>query len=204
MLIEGSKVLAASRSEVWQALNDPAFLQRAIPGCRRCVQKADDQLDVALGASVGPIKAEFTVELQKLDVVEETSYVLKGEGRAGAVGSAVGNVKVELSDVDGGTLLRYAAQTDISGRVAQLGSRMIDGAARKFSEEFFANVARLLRPEVESTDSTRSPVRTIAPSAAPMASLELSQALSRLAWKLAIACAIGTFSGAWLASMMVH
>jgi carbon monoxide dehydrogenase subunit G len=204
MLIEGSKVLAASRSEVWQALNDPAFLQRAIPGCRRCVQKADDQLDVALGASVGPIKAEFTVELQKLDVVEETSYVLKGEGRAGAVGSAVGSVKVELSDVDGGTLLRYAAQTEISGRVAQLGSRMIDGGARKFSEEFFANVAGLLRPAAEPDGSTRVPVRATAPSAPPAASLELAQALSGLAWRLCIACAVGTFAGAWLASRMVH
>jgi hypothetical protein len=202
MLIDGTKIVAAPRADVWRALNDPAFLRSAIPGCRHVERDTAGNLDVAMSAAVGSIKADFDVRLQVLDVVEQVSYVLKGQGTAGPVGSAGGSVRVELSDIDGGTVLRYSAQTEMTGRIAQIGTRMIDSAARRFSEAFFANIAELLGPV---------PVAALAGDAATGRKGEAAdvvsagtRALSALVWKLAVACAIGAFAGTFLASLLVR
>jgi carbon monoxide dehydrogenase subunit G len=203
MLIEGSKTIAAPRPEVWKALNDPAFLQRVIPGCRTVRALSDTELEVGLTVAVGPIRTGFDMKLQKVDVVPERSYVLRGSGAAGAAGSATGKVHVELTDVEGGTLLRYSATTELSGRIAQLGSRMIDSAARRYSEQFFAAVAvafsqpapgPALRPELRM-----EPARVAAASGGDIAAV-----LSGAVWKLFVACSVGTFAGAMAASVLVR
>lgn len=202
MLIEGSKTLAAPRAAVWKALNDPELLRLTIPGCREVAELAPGKLEIGLSAAVGPIKTSFNVELDKLDVVELESYTLRGKGSAGAAGSASGAVRVALSDIDQGTLLTYAAETEISGKVAQLGARLIDAAARRFSEEFFANIARRLGPAATAGASptpSASSARAVPAPHEPAA----ATALSRLAWKLALGCGVGSFLGS-LAASWIH
>lgn len=225
MLIEGTKILALPRAEVWRALNDPAFLQSVIPGCRKVAEPAPGQLVMALTAAVGPIKASFDVEMQKLEVVAPESYVLAGRGSAGVAGSASGRARLRLTEVQGGTQLDYSAETEITGRVAQLGARMIDSTARKFSEEFFANVARAMggygaQPQPGSeTDAPpaaagiqavglipQSPAGVIAAPAVPDA---LNTVISRLmldglAWRLALGCAAGSFVGMLAAAAVLR
>jgi carbon monoxide dehydrogenase subunit G len=195
MLIEGTKTLAAPRAAVWRALNDPAFLQMVIPGCRS-VQVLPDSLQVALTAAVGPIRTGFEMQLVKEQVVDEQSYVLTGRGSAGAAGAASGSVRVDLADLHGGTLLKYVAQTELTGRIAQLGSRLIDSAARRYSEEFFGNVGRALgtsSPAAVSPDSGQPALLRTTPH---LVQADLAQALSALAWKVLAACFAGTFAGA--------
>jgi len=221
MLIEGTKILALAREDVWRVLNDPAFLQSVIPGCRRVAEPAPGQLTMELTAAVGPIRANFDVEVQKLEVIAPESYVLAGRGSAGMAGSASGRVRLRLSDVPGGTQLDYSAETEITGRVAQLGARMIDSTARKFSEEFFANVARAMGDGVppaaiskSNAPGTRPAIASPAqPNAVAPARVDLTEglnaAIGRLAldgivWRLALGCAAGSFVGALVAAVVLR
>lgn len=225
MLIEGTKVLPMPRAQVWEALNDPAFLQSVIPGCRRVAEPTPGQLRMELTAAVGPIKANFEVEARKVDVVAPQSFVLEGRGSAGVAGSATGRARLLLTEVEGGTQLDYSAETEITGRVAQLGARMIDSTARKFSEEFFANVGRALSP---GSTPTATPAEATAhvPAREPVANARtqgnshavpmpvpspdaLSGALARLvvdglAWRLALGCAAGSFTGLLAAAALLR
>ena len=220
MQIEGSKILALPRADVWRALNDPAFLQTVVPGCRRAAEPQPGKLQMELGAAVGPIKVNFNVELTKLEVRAPESYVLQGGGSGGVAGSATGRVQVRLSEVPGGTQLDYSAQTEVTGRIAQLGSRLIDGAARKFSEEFFANVARAMAPgaaaqrgsEEHPSSATALAAPSIASVAAPAThALPVVQlapdgrlGLDGLAWRMAIGCAAGSFVGTIVATLLLR
>lgn len=217
MLIEGSKILALPRAQVWRALNDPAFLQTVVPGCRTVSEPTPGNLQMALTSSVGPIKVNFDVGVQKRDIVEPESYVLEGSGSGGPAGSAKGRVQVRLRELEGGTQLDYSATTEISGRIAQLGSRMINSTARKFSEEFFANVAKAMHREsaadplhLQGSTSVREPAthaqcvpaqpaKTAHPAATvPDASL-LRLVVDGIAWRMSLGCAIGSFVGVSLA-----
>ena len=213
MLIEGTKILALPRERVWQALNDPAFLQATVPGCRRVAEPRPDELEMELTSAVGPIKVHFNVQVKKLDVVAPESYVLQGGGSGGVAGSATGRVQVRLTEVQGGTQLDYSAQTEITGRIAQLGSRLIDTTARKFSEEFFANVARVLAgggaKPAPAQEQVPVPSAAIAPAPAPAwnppASAQGSAlALDGIAWRVALGCAAGSFVGTIVAMLLMR
>ena len=224
MLIEGTKILALPREQVWQALNDPAFLQATVPGCRRMAEPRPDELQMELSSAVGPIKVHFNVEVKKLDVVAPESYVLQGGGSGGVAGSATGRVQVRLTEVQGGTQLDYSAQTEITGRIAQLGSRLIDSTARKFSEEFFANVARVLTGGAAKPASAPvhepGPAARQSPAMAPAAAPVLAAgspawstssdahgsrlALDGIAWRVAIGCAAGSFVGTMVAVLLMR
>lgn len=225
MLIEGTKILALPRAEVWRALNDAAFLQSVIPGCRNVAEPTPGQLVMALTAAVGPIKANFDVEMQKLEVLAPESYVLAGRGSAGVAGSASGRARLRLTEVQGGTQLDYSAETEITGRVAQLGARMIDSTARKFSEEFFSNVARAMggggaQPKpgsVTDAPATTAWPQAVGPSPQPLAgaiaqpalpdalnTVMWRLALDGMAWRLALGGAAGSFVGMLAAAVVLR
>ncbi|MBU7573274.1 MAG: carbon monoxide dehydrogenase subunit G [Hydrogenophaga sp.] len=205
MLIEGTKILARPLDEVWQALNNTDFLARVIPGCSKVSEPAPNQLALVLSAAVGPIKVSFSAEAQREDVVPPTSFALSGRGSAGPAGAASGRVKVQLTRVEGGTQLAYSADTEITGRMAQLGSRLIDSAARKFSEEFFANVARELAQPAPAQATTGPAAAPAAPQGVPAATATVPDvmawrlALDGLAWRMAVGCAAGSFMGTLVA-----
>lgn len=127
----------APRERVYAALNDPEVLKKCIPGCEELEKKSDTELEAKVTLKVGPVKAKFggNVTLDPSQAPERFS--LNGQGSGGAAGFAKGGADVELEEQDGGTLLRYEAKADVGGKLAQLGSRLITGTAKKLSATFF-------------------------------------------------------------------
>lgn len=144
MEIQGEQILAVPRARVWLALNDPAILQRCLPGCDTFEATDASTYRVALQASVGPVRARFAGTLHLYDVVAPLSYALRFEGSGGVAGFGKGTAEVTLDDAPGGTCLRYVAQAQVGGRLAQVGGRLIDGVTRRLADDFFSRFAREL------------------------------------------------------------
>jgi len=140
MLLQGETVINASRDRVWAALNDPQILARCIEGVENLERVADNRFEGVLNAKVGPVKARFSGGVELTEIDAPNRYVLVGEGKGGVAGFAKGSAEVVLSDSgDGATLLRYEARSQVGGKLAQLGTRLVEGAARGYAEAFFAN-----------------------------------------------------------------
>jgi len=138
-------MLPVDRERAWNALTDPAVLKAAIPGCESFEADGEDQYRMVMAAALGPVRARFNGHVCVEDVVEARSYRLRFEGEGAAAGFARGEAQVRLHDAEGGTRLEYDAQATIGGRLAQVGNRLVDPAARKFIESFFTSFERLLR-----------------------------------------------------------
>jgi len=140
----GEYRVAAARERVWAALNDPAVLARCIEGCQSMERVGDDRFDAAVKAKVGPVSALFNAELRLEDAVPPIAYTLSAQVKGGAAGFARGSARVELEDAGDATLLRYTLNANIGGKLAQIGSRLIDAAARKMADDFFSAFGREL------------------------------------------------------------
>jgi carbon monoxide dehydrogenase subunit G len=140
MDMKGSRLVPADVDTTWQALNDPEVLHACIPGCESIDRVSDTEYRVTMTARVGPVSAKFNGRLLLADIAAPRSYTLKFEGQGGAAGFANGTAKVELSPADGGTRIDYAVNAQVGGKLAQIGSRLIDGAAAKVADEFFARL----------------------------------------------------------------
>ena len=141
MTMNGEAVLPADRNKVWAALNDPEVLKACIPGCQELEKVSDTEFQATVRAAVGPVKATFKGRVQLLDLDPPNGYRIAGEGQGGVAGFAKGSADVRLSDKDGGTLLTYNVDAQIGGKLAQLGQRLINGAAKKMADEFFQKFA---------------------------------------------------------------
>src|SRR3954453_6361731 len=138
MDMTGEHQIKAPRQAVWAALNDPAVLKQSIAGCEELVKTSDTEFQAQVTAKVGPVKAKFTGKVTLSELDPPNGYTISGEGAGGAAGFAKGGAKVALEDApDGGTLLKYQVHAQIGGKLAQIGSRLVDGAARKMADEFF-------------------------------------------------------------------
>jgi len=139
MEMSGSHVINAPREEVWAALNDPAVLAASIPGCQSLEKISDTEFHAEVKAKIGPVNATFRGEVQLSDMKAPTGYLLSGEGKGGAAGFAKGSAEVRLVETPEGTELSYDATAKIGGKLAQLGSRLVGGVAKKLAAEFFEN-----------------------------------------------------------------
>lgn len=138
MEMVGEARLDASRELVWEALNDPTVLQASIPGCESLERTADNEFTATVVSKVGPIKARFSGKVSLSNMVPPKSYTLTGEGSGGAAGFAKADIEVSLDALEPTvTMLRYGVKANVGGKLAQLGSRMIDAAARKSADDFF-------------------------------------------------------------------
>ena len=147
MEISGEQRIPLSQQRVWEALNDPEILKACIPGCERIERVADNEYKVAMTAAVGPVKAKFTGKLMLADLNPPHAYSLAFEGSGGTAGFGKGSAKVKLSpDGSGGTLLTYQATASVGGKLAQIGSRLIDGVARKMADDFFERFNKTVAP----------------------------------------------------------
>ena len=153
MELKGSRVIAADRATVWAALNDPEVLKECIPGCESLTGNPQDGFEAQVTQKIGPVKAKFAGVVQLSDIVEEQSYTISGEGKGGAAGFAKGGAKVSLTDVEGGTELSYDVDAKVGGKLAQLGSRLIDGFSKKMADQFFQKFQAV----VEGTDGEDAP-----------------------------------------------
>ncbi len=141
MVMTGEVQLPASRQVVWQKLNDPEVLKVCIPGCEELNKDSDTAFHAVATTKVGPVKARFKGKVQLTDLNPPNGYRISGEGDGGVAGFAKGGATVSLTDKDGGTLLTYNVEAQIGGKLAQLGQRLINGAAKKIADEFFRNFA---------------------------------------------------------------
>jgi carbon monoxide dehydrogenase subunit G len=146
MELKGERRLPVPREEAWRALNDPERLRAAIPGCEAIERAGDDAYRVTIVAALGPVRAKFSGNLKLEDVMAPERYTLRFEGQGGAAGFAKGSAQVALADEGSATLLSYAVNAQIGGRIAQVGQRLVDSAALKLADDFFAAFERGLAP----------------------------------------------------------
>ncbi|MBF9058533.1 carbon monoxide dehydrogenase [Rhodobacterales bacterium HKCCSP123] len=138
MEMHATRTIAADRMTVWQALNDPEVLKACIPGCEELTGSPEEGFSAVVKQKVGPVKATFKGEVTLSDIVEGTSYTISGEGKGGVAGFAKGGAQVRLADAEGGgTELQYDVEAKVGGKLAQLGSRLVDSFATKMADQFF-------------------------------------------------------------------
>lgn len=150
--------MPAPPARVWEALNDPETLKACIPGCETFVREADGSWTATVAAKVGPVSARFAGRVELADVNPPTGYTLKFQGQGGAAGFANGEAKVLLAPADGGTTLAYTASAQIGGKLAQVGSRLVDGAAAKLADDFFARFTERVAPAAEIASPAPAPM----------------------------------------------
>lgn len=177
MDMTGEQVIAAPRQRVWEALNDPEMLKKAIPGCQTVEKISDTEFTATVVAKVGPVSATFKGKVTLSALRPGQGYTISGEGQGGAAGFGKGGAEVSLEDAPGGgTTLRYTAHASVGGKLAQIGSRLIDGAARKMADDFFARFGELMAatnpapapapaPTQSQSQSSPPPPAVVAPAA---------------------------------------
>ena len=139
MEMHASRVIGADRMTVWAALNDAEVLKACIPGCSELTGSSEEGFAATVTQKVGPVKATFRGEVTLSDIVPGESYTISGEGKGGVAGFAKGAAQVRLGDAEeGGTVLTYDVSAKVGGKIAQLGSRLVDSFAQKMADQFFA------------------------------------------------------------------
>tara|TARA_Y100000590_G_scaffold62272_1_gene66553 strand:- start:479 stop:1063 length:585 start_codon:yes stop_codon:yes gene_type:complete len=155
MKLAGSYKMNVKKEAVWKALNDPNILKQCIPGCESFEKEGENIFNATATNQIGPMNATFSGTVTLSDIQENQSYTLSGEGQS-PVGFANGNAQVKLTESNGITTLTYAVDINVGGKIAQLGSRLINGVAKKMSDYFFGRLADLVAPitKQESKAST--------------------------------------------------
>jgi uncharacterized protein len=172
MQLISHRSVPASIETTWAALNDPETLKACIPGCESVERTSDHEFRMAMTARVGPVSAKFTGKIALSDVVPPSSYRISFEGQGGGAGFARGEATVALVAEDGGTRIDYSATAQVGGKLAQIGSRLVDAAASKVADEFFARFVERLGARPEAV-AVRAPVTA-----------------ARVAWWVAIAIVV--------------
>ena len=158
MEMKGEYRIPASRETVWQALNDPDVLRACIPGCQELERTSETSFAATVKTKVGPVSATFKGEVELEDIDPPAGYRIQGEGKGGVAGFAKGGASVRLAEDGAETVLTYDAEARVGGKLAQIGSRLIAGTARKLADQFSAILPSMSRPAARSqrTDSCRS------------------------------------------------
>lgn len=183
MEIKGEFQISSSREVVWAALNDADVLKRCIPGCESLQQISDTEFSAQVISVIGPVKARFTTKISLQDLNPPESYTLVGYSKAGVAGFGRGSARVSLISRDGGTLLRYVADFQVGGKLAQVGSRLVLGATRKVANEFFRAFSTELDPAALRLDDTAPAGKTRMPRKAGLL-IGAAIAMLLLAWFL--------------------
>jgi uncharacterized protein len=150
MTMTGEYQLPAPQQTVWEKLNDPAVLKACIPGCESLEKTSDTGFSATATIKIGPVKAKFKGNVTLSDLDPPNGYKISGQGEGGVAGFAKGGATVKLTPKDGGTLLAYNVEAQIGGKLAQLGQRLVNGAAKKIADDFFANFANAVNPQTPS------------------------------------------------------
>ena len=149
MQMSETRQIAATPAEVYAALLDPDMLIKCVPGATEVTGSAEEGFEATVVQKVGPVKATFKGQVVMSDMVPDRSITITGEGKGGAAGFAKGGAVVALAEKDGGTELTYDVEAKIGGKLAQLGSRIIDGFAKKMADQFFNNLQETLEGPAE-------------------------------------------------------
>lgn len=167
MQMSDTRQIAAPPATVWAALFDADVLKACVPGCTELTGSASEGYEATVVQKVGPVKATFKGAVTMSDVVEGESCTLTGEGKGGAAGFAKGEAKVKLTPAEGGTLLSYEVDAKVGGKLAQLGSRIVDGFARRMAADFFTRFqAEIEGPAAKAPTPDTTPDTDATPPAA--------------------------------------
>ena len=139
MEMNGEERIAAPRETVWKALNDPDVLRQCIPGCQSLEKKSDTEFTAVVKIKIGPVSASFNGDVKLENIEAPASYTISGEGKGGIAGFAKGGADVALEEDGSDTLLSYAVKAQVGGKLAQMGSRLIDSTSKKLAGQFFSN-----------------------------------------------------------------
>lgn len=153
MKMSGSKEIAASQDIVWAAILNPEVLKECVPGCTEMTGTAEDGFEATVVQKVGPVKATFKGQVVLSDMDKPNSVTLTGEGKGGAAGFAKGGAVVNLAPSETGTLLTYDVDANVGGKLAQLGSRIIDGFAKRMAEQFFTRLQEAIEGPEDENDA---------------------------------------------------
>ena len=143
MKLSGSYQINLEKQKVWEALNNPEILKKSIPGCEEFVKNSETEFTATATNKIGPFNASFTGDIELKEIKAPDSYVIEGSGNS-AVGFASGSAKVILEDFEGGTKLVYEVEANVGGKIAQVGSRLIDMTAKKMADIFFGKFSELI------------------------------------------------------------
>ena len=174
MDMTGEFRIPAPREAVWKALNDPEILKQCIDGCEELAKTSDTEFIAKVTARVGPVKARFAGKVTLSDLDPPNGYKITGEGQGGAAGFARGGAEVRLEPDGQATLLKYTVNAAVGGKLAQIGARLIDGAARKMAGDFFTKFAEVAgaasgQPAVPSEAAQDAAGPQVLPAEAPAA-----------------------------------
>ena len=156
MKLSGSYQINLEKQKVWEALNDPEILRKSIPGCEDFKKDSETEFTATATNKIGPFNASFTGNIELKEINAPHSYLIEGSGNS-PVGFASGGAKVKLEDSDGGTKLIYEVEANVGGKIAQVGSRLIDMTAKKMADIFFGNFSDLISKEKISRETDTKP-----------------------------------------------
>jgi carbon monoxide dehydrogenase subunit G len=159
MDLSGEHRINAPRAAVWAGLNDPETLKQSIDAIDEITKISDTEFEALAVVKIGPVKAKFKGKITLSDLDPPNGYTITGEGQGGVAGFAKGDAKVKLEDAEGGgTLLKYAVTAQIGGKLAQIGSRLVDGAAHKYADEFFTAFGAVLEARAPTAETPPTPI----------------------------------------------
>ena len=156
MKLSGSYQINLEKQKVWEALNDPEILKQSIPGCEAFKKDSETEFTATATNKIGPFNASFTGNIEIKEINSPHSYIIEGSGNS-PVGFASGEAKVKLEDSEGGTKLIYEVEANVGGKIAQVGSRLIDMTAKKMADIFFGNFSKLISEEKISRETDTKP-----------------------------------------------
>lgn len=166
MQMSGEYRIEAPREAVWAALNDPEVLKQAIPGCEEIEKVSDTELAAKVKVKVGPVSAKFSGTVTLSDLDPPKGYTISGEGKGGPAGFAKGGAKVRLEADGAATILHYDVEARVGGKLAQIGSRLIDATAKKMANDFFARFAEVVGGPVPEAAAEMPAAEEAAPAGA--------------------------------------
>jgi carbon monoxide dehydrogenase subunit G len=177
MDMTGEYRIPAPRQKVWEALNDPEILKQCIPGCEEIVLTTPTEWTAKVTAKIGPVKARFSGKVTLTDIDPPNGYKITGEGTGGAAGFAKGGAAVKLADDGTGTLLSYTVESQVGGKLAQIGSRLIESTSRKMADDFFSKFVEIVggpAPAPAPAAPEPEPLPSIVPGVTPEVAAELA------------------------------
>lgn len=151
MDMAGEQRIEAGVDKVWQALNDVEILKQSIPGCQSLEKTSETDMSAVVTLKIGPVKAKFKGEVELINLNPPHSYTIVGEGKGGIAGFAKGGADVSLTRDGTGTILSYTAKADVGGKMAQLGSRLIDSTSKKLAGQFFTKFGAIVEGVEETS-----------------------------------------------------
>jgi len=172
MDMSGRQVIAAPRTDVWAALNDPSVLENCIEGCEGLCEIEPGRFEGTVATVIGPVKARFAGCVSLTDIVPLESYTISGEGKGGAAGFVKGQARIVLADHAEGTALDYTVKANVGGKLAQLGSRLVDSFAHKHAQTFFERLKTRLEDACDASagGDAAHPPAAAAPAKVPASS----------------------------------